>query len=495
VIFWGAYLSKLIQINEGLLRMSISIRYKLFLSILAAICLALLSMFIIMYWSINLGFLRYLESLEKGRLEKLAINLEQAYGKFRNWDFLKENPEPWIGWVLSMQRRDGSLEEMKEFEKRGEFLPPPFPRRMGPHPPRWPFLVFDENKKPLFGNPGEIEGMIYHPIRHHNTIVGYVGGFPPRPFLNPHQQKFLSEQKLTLILSVVGMLIVIGLFSLPLANRLLRPIRTLTAATHKLASGEYSIRVPVHSSDELGKLAMDFNAMALSLEKNEKARRRWVADISHELRTPLAVLRGEIEALMEGIRNINPEAIRSLHSEALRLNRLIDDLYQLALSDLGTLTYHKEDLDLAEILEDTLESFRPECARKSIELRSDFKQEKELKVFADSKRLNQLFSNILDNSLKYTDADGTLNVRLEYNSGQPVIEFEDSAPGVREEELNRLFDRLYRVEGSRSRISGGAGLGLAICKNIVEAHAGTISAHPSRLGGLLIRVTLPISGK
>jgi len=86
-------------------------------------------------------------------------------------------------------------------------------------------------------------------------------------------------------------------------------------------------------------------------------------------------------------------------------------------------------------------------------------------------------------------------VRLEYNSGQPVIEFEDSAPGVREEELNRLFDRLYRVEGSRSRISGGAGLGLAICKNIVEAHAGTISAHPSRLGGLLIRVTLPISGK
>ena len=109
--------------------------------------------------------------------------------------------------------------------------------------------------------------------------------------------------------------------------------------------------------------------------------------------------------------------------------------------------------------------------------------------------MHQLFSNILDNSLKYTDADGILNVHLDYPSGQIVIEFEDSAPGVWEDELNRLFDRLYRVEGSRSRISGGAGLGLAICKNIVEAHAGSISAHPSALGGLLIRISLPVAGE
>ena len=121
----------------------------------------------------------------------------------------------------------------------------------------------------------------------------------------------------------------------------------MAAATHDLASGKYAVRIPVSSSDELGQLARDFNAMALTLEKNEKARRQWVADISHELRTPLAVLRGEIEALLDGIRNTTPEAIRSLHVETLRLHRLVEDLYQLALSDLGALTYRKEDLDLA----------------------------------------------------------------------------------------------------------------------------------------------------
>jgi two-component system, OmpR family, sensor histidine kinase BaeS len=481
--------------------MKIKIRYRLFLSILAATCVALLSMFLIMYWSINLGFLQYLEAIEKGRLEKTAKGLEQAYSEHGSWDFLRENPGFWIVRLLDAQAENGPPEGWKEFEKKRDFPPPPLmgphlpPPPMGPHPPRWPFIVLDVSKKPLFGNLLETKGLHFRPILHQNQTVGYVGGFPPRPFLNLHQLQFLSRQKSALIFSALGMVFVVVLFSLPLANRLLRPIRTMAAATHDLASGNYAVRVPVHSSDELGNLAMDFNAMALSLEKNEKARRQWVADISHELRTPLAVLRGEIEALLEGIRNINPEAIRSLHGETLRLNRLVDDLYQLALSDLGTLTYHKEDLDPTEILEDSLESFRPEFARKRIKLRTYLSRRIWINVFADSKRLHQLFTNLLDNSMKYTDTGGELNVRLEYRKGQAVIDFEDSRPGVPEEEIGRLFDRLYRVEGSRSRASGGAGLGLAICKNIVEAHAGTITAHPSRLGGVLIRVTLPIAGE
>ena len=115
-------------------------------------------------------------------------------------------------------------------------------------------------------------------------------------------------------------------------------------------------------------------------------------------------------------------------------------------------------------------------------------------MFADRERLHQLFANLLENSLKYTDAGGKLIIRLSCHDGQAAIDFEDSAPGVPEEELDRLFERLYRVEGSRSRTSGGAGLGLAICKNIVEAHDGTISAHQSPFGGLLIRITFPVTG-
>jgi two-component system sensor histidine kinase BaeS len=265
----------------------------------------------------------------------------------------------------------------------------------------------------------------------------------------------------------------------------------MTAATGDLASGKYTVRVPVGSLDELGLLARDFNTMALTLEKNEQARRQWVADISHELRTPVAVLRGELEALLDGIRTITPETIQSLHAEAMRLNRLVDDLYQLSLTDIGALTYRKENLGLDTVLGDSIESYRTEFGRKGIRITRNFSGEREILVFADRERLNQLFTNVLENSLRYTDRGGELVIGLTSTEGQVTIEFQDSTPAVPEGELDRLFERLYRVEGSRNRTSGGAGLGLAICKKIVEAHEGTISAHPSPLGGLLIKITLP----
>jgi two-component system sensor histidine kinase BaeS len=352
------------------------------------------------------------------------------------------------------------------------------------------------DRKPLFGHiPADAEDVNFRPIVHNGSTVGYLGLLSPRHFLSPPQLEFLKRQKSSLILAALGMLLVVVVFSLPLANRLVRPIRAMTAATRDISSGKYASRVPVSSSDELGQLARDFNAMALSLEKNEKARRQWIADISHELRTPLAILRGEIEALLEGVRDTTPEAVRSLHGEVLRLNRLVDDLYQLALSDLGSLTYHKEDLELGAVLSDSLEPLRPEFARKGIALTVEHSGTPEVNVFADRERLHQLFANLLDNSLKYTDPGGKLVIRLACGNGQAALDFEDSAPGVAEGELERLFERLYRSEGSRSRASGGAGLGLAICRKIVEAHAGTISAHPSALGGVLIRITMPVAGE
>jgi len=292
---------------------------------------------------------------------------------------------------------------------------------------------------------------------------------------------------------VLGLVLVVVVFSLPLARRLIRPVRTIAAATRELASGRYEVRVPVTSSDELGQLASSFNAMAGALEKNERARRQWVADISHELRTPIAVLRGEIEALMEGVRETTPEAVRSLHGEVMRLSRLVDDLHQLTLSDLGALTYRKESIDIVEVLIDSVDAYRTEFERKGITLDRDIPPgQPPANVFADRERLRQLFSNLLGNSLKYTDGTGRLVVRVRQAGAMVNIDLEDSAPGVPAGEMERLFDRLYRVETSRSRASGGAGLGLAICRNIVEAHGGTITASPSSLGGLLMQVSLPV---
>jgi two-component system sensor histidine kinase BaeS len=334
----------------------------------------------------------------------------------------------------------------------------------------------------------------FRTVTHKGETVGYLGLLPPRHFLNPQQLQFLSRQKLSLVLAGTGMVLVAVIFSLPLANRLVRPIRAMAAATHHVASGKYAVRVPVSSSDELGQLARDFNAMAHTLEKNEKERRQWVADISHELRTPLAVLRGEVEALLDGIRPVTRDTIRSLHAEVLRLHRLVDDLYQLSISDLGALAYRKEDLDLGGVLRDSIDHYRAEFSRKGITLEVNLPEGLEMPIFGDPERLSQLFGNLLDNTLKYTDEGGILVIRLEYRRGQAMAEFEDSAPGVPEAELGRLFERLYRLEGPRGKASGGAGLGLAICRNIVEAHEGAISAHPSPLGGVLIRVTLPVTG-
>jgi two-component system sensor histidine kinase BaeS len=178
----------------------------------------------------------------------------------------------------------------------------------------------------------------------------------------------------------------------------------------------------------------------------------------------------------------------------IRLHRLVDDLHQLTLSDLGALTYRKEDLELADVLADSADAYRAEFARKGITLTTDLPQGREAGtgVFADKERLQQLFSNLFGNSLKYTEKGGKLVVRLRCSGGRATIDFEDSAPGVPGEDLEKLFDRLYRVETSRSRVSGGAGLGLPICRNIVEAHGGSITAHASSLGGLLMRISLPL---
>lgn len=467
--------------------MKIGITHRLFLSILVATSLAILCIFLIMQWSINRGFIQYLNTLDQGRLEQMSGRLERAYAEHESWEFLREDPRRWIMQLMADRPDDDIASRRPKEQGDVRHLPPP-------GGPRWRIIILDAGRKPLFGNPAEVAEVKFRPIVHNGKVVGFLGLLSPKHFLNPPQLEFLKQQKFSLMLAALGMVLVVVIFSLPLANRLVRPIKTIAAATHDLASGKYAVRVPIASSDELGQLARDFNDMALTLETNEKARRRWVADISHELRTPLAVLRGEIEALMEGIRSTTPESIRSLHTEVLRLHRLVNDLYQLALSDLGTLSYRKQDLNLAGVLRDFIESYRTEFTRQGITLTSDMAQEAEVTVFADRERLYQLFGNLLDNSLKYTDAGGELVVRLACRDGQAEVEFQDSSPGVPGSELSRLFDRLYRVEGSRSRSSGGAGLGLTICKNIVEAHSGTIAAHPSPLGGVAIMVTIPVTG-
>jgi two-component system sensor histidine kinase BaeS len=214
-----------------------------------------------------------------------------------------------------------------------------------------------------------------------------------------------------------------------------------------------------------------------------------MADISHELRTPLAVLRAEIEAIQDGVRPCDGERIGSLHRSVLGMSHLVNDLYELALSDVGALTYHKTAVDLGALLEAALDDCAGACADTGLTLERAIGEG--LRVFADPGRLRQVIDNLLSNARRYTDAGGSVLVRAQRAGDWVALDVLDSAPGVDAERLERLFDRFYRVEESRNRARGGAGLVLAICRTIVQAHGGRISASPSPRGGVWVAVRLP----
>jgi len=482
--------------------MNLSLTHKLFLAILIAAGLAVISSALIMQWSVHRGFLRYVDSLETTAVSRLAVKLEQKYSEDLSWNAVRRDP------ALLTRLTATSMPEHEPHpgdEHQGaprfghpgggappvpKLLPPP-----GRHRLEERVFLIDANRSVIAGQAGDIAGSALTPLKVHGRTVGYLGVAPRTGFSDPPQQRFLREQKIAFAMVAAVVVLLSAGLSLIMAIRMVQPLRVLARATHLLAAGKYATRVPAAANDELGRLGRDFNDLALALEKNELARRRWIADISHELRTPLAILRGEIEALQDGIRQPTNEAIHSIHADILRLSRLVDDLYQLSLSDVGALTYRKDDIGLEEVLAETLDSYRQEFAAKGISIREERCREGTARVFGDRERLQQLFSNLLDNVLKYTDPGGVLEIRLEWSGASVVADFQDSAPGVPADELEKLFERLYRVESSRNRSTGGAGLGLAICRNIAEAHSGNITARPSSLGGVWIRLELPKAGR
>jgi len=473
----------------------LNVTHRVFLAILAANAIIVLCMFLIMQWSMDRGFLRYVNQLEQSRMERLAMKLGKAHGVSRGWGFIQKSPETLsrlIGEIISESYPPPPASVATESRQEHPVQPEAFTNRRFYRYERR-IVVLDDKRSRIFGtgNPADIE--LFKPVSDKGKVVGYLGLLQRHSLSENHQLEFVKDQKLVFALIAILMMLVAAAISLPLARLLVRPLKKLAAATGHLASGHYDIRVPVDSGDEFGHLARDFNALALSLDKNEHARRQFVADISHELRTPLAILGGEIEAIQDGIQDLSLESIFSLQVEVFRINRLVDDLYQLALSDVGALAYRKVEVNLAEILTEAINRARPKLAERSLTL-SAFLPQEPVCVFADAERLSQLFDNLLNNSQKYTDSGGTLNIALEMGQGGVTIDVKDSGPGVTEEERKKLFDRLYRVEGSRNRASGGAGLGLAICRNIVEAHEGALEAFHSPLGGIWIRITLPLSG-
>lgn len=267
--------------------------------------------------------------------------------------------------------------------------------------------------------------------------------------------------------------------------------RHITKALKKLRGPSEKQKSP---DDDLDKaLGEAFNDLSASLAELDSGHRQWVADTSHELRTPIAVLRAQVEALQDGVHEITPRNLEVLHSEVMALSKLVDDLHWLAKYDVGQIRSQATALDINQTLQDVLESFEERRATKEIALDNQIPAYEKLNIKGDSSRLRQVLTNIIENSLRYTNKGGILRISHHVDGKSLKLIFEDTEPGVPEELLPKLFDRFFRVESSRSRTLGGSGLGLAICLNNMQMLGGTIEANHSTMGGLKIELTLPAS--
>ena len=290
-------------------QVKIKIKYKLFLILLLSSFFVATGMFLYMQWSFDRGFLDYVNSRDIVHLEKLADKLTRAYGKHGNWQFLRGNQTLWHQIMRDVKRvpvhdrfpglSDRTAPSVKERQR------PKDPRSVGPR-----LVVFDADKKKVIGNrPDNINTLKLRTLGTDKNIIGYLSLIPIKKLSDAGDLQFVEQQFKSI--GFVAMVLFSLLLTLPIAGHLLRPIKALTDGTQKLISGKFKNRIPVSTRDELGKLSVDFNTLATTLEETEKARKQWVADISHELRTPLSVLRGEIEALQDGVRESGPEAFHS----------------------------------------------------------------------------------------------------------------------------------------------------------------------------------------
>lgn len=328
------------------------------------------------------------------------------------------------------------------------------------------------------------------PIVVNGETIGYLAqpvlGF--RPAIA--EEVFLHAQTRGLWLIGGVSLVLAALVAAIVATLVLNPLRRLSTAAAALADRRFDTQLPVDRNDEIGQLAEDFNRLATSLAGYDQRQKQWIADIAHELRTPLAVLRGELEAVMDGVRKAEPATVRSLHQEVQRLTKLVDDLHLLSLAESGGLRIRPVRVDLGSLVDESHERFRERFQQRGFRLEKSA-GDPSLLVDADRQRIEQVIGNLLENTLRHADPPGPVQLSAGRSPAGVFIRVSDAGPGVPADALPRLFDRLYRVDASRSRASGGAGLGLAISRSIAEAHGGTLVARASARGGLEVELVLP----
>ncbi|MEO7969808.1 MAG: HAMP domain-containing sensor histidine kinase [bacterium] len=349
----------------------------------------------------------------------------------------------------------------------------------------------------------------------HNSAGEIVGELYLVPVTNDeltqNEKRFLGTVNKSLLLAGAASAALALLAAFFLARRILRPVNALTSAALRMRSGDLTVRVPARGSDELADLARSFNSMADALVHTEELRRNLVSDVAHELRTPLSRIRCQLEAMQDGLVAPNHETISAIHDEAMQLNRLVEDLQELALADTAQFSLNLQAVSVKDQAEQVARSLTSLANERAVAIDVCISDDLPL-VMADRGRLRQILANLLQNAITHTAAGGkaTLSAQLDNknengtnvvgrtsqgdtNCSWLEVRVEDTGDGIAPEHLPHIFDRFFRTDESRSRATGGSGLGLAIVKQLVELHGGRVWAESQPGQGTIIRFTLPVA--
>lgn len=457
-----------------------SIRSKVFVLLLAQSLLVVAAFSLLIAWAFSRGFAQYMTHYDDARAQDFVSALKAEYARDGTWEILKGDALRWDQLAMTAAGHTvvnpGKLRELFEqfqFNEFPESIRAPLPLR---------FVLMDANKRLIIGKVAPGSELRELPIRVGTQVVGTLAF--PITSQSPYDYEFRNRMLVAVMAITVISVLLATLPALFIARSVTRPVSSIGRAARTLAAGSKVAPLPVESNDELGDLARDFNELSSALERNKDLQRQWLADISHELRTPVQILMAETEAVIDGMRTPSREAFKSLYDESHRLARLIDDLHNLSLLDAGIARLRPVVVDLSAVVRGCVAAEQTRFTQREIRVNVALDPNEAACTIGDADKLRQVIMNLLENSLRYTDAGGEVRISVVAAGDAVHVRFEDSSPGVAEHEIPHLFERLYRSEASRNRASGGAGLGLAIVQSIVEAHGGRIVASPSALGGL-----------
>ena len=446
-------------------------------------------MFVFIYLNFTSEFNHFIEKQEQKHFSQIKQQLTQFYSKTNSWEAVAYNNQLWRSLVEPQQNSQEQATKRNPpsllwIEMPGDLLKTG--RRIS---------LYNQQKQVIVGRKAINENALIEPILYNDKVIGWLGLVPSKLATNSPTEAFLEAQLHNYIIITSLVILLAFIMAIVLAKHLIKPIQQIVEATNELNNGNFTNRITPLSQDELGTLSNNFNELANTLQANQKMRFQWMSDTSHELRTPLTVLRSHLIAVQDGIFVADNKRIKLLIEQVNNLNLIVDDLSQLAHSDTASLSYQFKTLNIATLLQHTIDTYSArftQCQVHLVPLLLD--NSANYQIHADQERLQQLFINLLENTCRYTNPGGQLQITLKQVKQQIEVTFADSAPSVNEQDKQKLFERFYRVEKSRSREYGGSGLGLALCKQISEAHKGRITLQDSPFGGLQVILTLPQIG-